>query len=127
MKINHSDIDESENITEYSCEKGLTLPKTVKNYMRYAKNDLSKERIVYIHDDFVAYADMKLIGIKPTKYELKISNIRRKEYYDEPLTGQDKRDLEKIGEGLEYIREKAKYIRENDGKVENNSFTTNFI
>ena len=78
----------------------------------------------------MAYASL-YIRRKPAvgkqTYEVKIDNIRRKEYFNEPLSDRDKQDLDKISNGIKYIQEKAKYIKSCGGDIEKASFTGKFI
>lgn len=84
--------------------------------------------MVYIDKDYIAYASLYIKRIPGKgKYEVKIDNIRRKEYCDEPLSDRDKEDINRIVGGIKYIQEKAKYIKDCGGDVTSYSLTGKFV
>ena len=104
------------------------MPENLINLLKYSNKPFEKDEIVYIQKDYVAYASLKVqkVAVKGG-VEVQITNIRRKEYYDEPLTDADRRDLEKISEGVKYMREKAENIQKCGWDIQKYSYTRKFV
>ena len=128
-KVKIEDISITD-MAEFSYDKGLSLPGKLIDELKYGKKKLlNKEKILYIQEEYVAYADIKikLINRRRDSVDIEFANIRRKEYYDEPLSDKDKKDLEKITGGIKEIQAKAEYIKKCGGDIHKYSFTGKFI
>src|SRR5690554_4914066 len=116
LLIDEGDINISNNI-DYDYEKGLSLPENLLKVLRYSTKPFVEERIVFIEKDYVAYASL-YIRRKPAlgkqTFEVKIDNIRRKEYYDEPISDNS---LSKAIDGIKYTAEYIKYVKDCDPDI----------
>ena len=101
------------NTIDYSYDRGLSLPKKLIESLKYSSKPFEEDSIVYIEKDYVVYASLKVqkVVVKGG-VEVEITDIRCKEYCNEPLTDREIQDLEKISEGIKYIQEKTKYTKE---------------
>jgi len=117
LLIDEGDINISNNI-DYDYEKGLSLPENLLKVLRYSTKPFVEDRIVFIEKDYVAYASL-YIKRKPAvgkqTYEVKIDNIRRKEYYDEPIKGDD---YNRAIDGIKYTAEYIKYVKDCDPDID---------
>ena len=115
-------------ITEYDEEKGLTVTERLADYLEYSNKEVKLEEKVYIAKDYVAYCDITIKRNPVEKnYIIEVDNIRRKEYFDDPLSETEKEQLNKIANGINEIKKKSKYIKECGGDIEDHSFTPKFL
>ena len=122
------DINSTKDSFEYSYDNGLTLPERLIDTLKYSSKPFIRDRIVYVDKDYVAYASLYIerIPVKK-KYKVVIDNIRRKEYFNEPLSDNEKKDLDKALNGIQYTAEKIKYIKSCGGEIKDGSLTGKFI
>ena len=140
------------NITYHEEDNLIYLPIMMKSYVENLKMVSTKtaDHCVYTNEKYVAYADL-ILEFTPAKYQgkkrykysgeymngnkyynnqflnIKVVDIRHKEYFDKPLTNTEKIALESIANGMENIAQKAEYIKKCGRDIRDCSFVCKFI
>ena len=104
MKVSREDITYSPVIT-YSYDQGLQLPHVKSELWGYNRGKAIVDEMVYIAEKYVAYATMK-VNFENHYLDVEFSNIRRKEYFADEISGVDK-----VTDGLKHIKEAKDYVK----------------
>ena len=112
---------------DYTKGKGLQVTEEVAEVLKYSSTEINFKEKVYICDEYVAYCDIRVKRNAVDKnYTVEVSNIRRKEYFDDPIPGSE---LSTAINGIKHIKEHADYIKSCGNEVDrsNHPFTGDFI